>query len=104
MDPAGKRDVLATDGAESMLDVARVRVKEAGLEGVIRFRKVDVTSKEDLVGLVRAEGKWDVVSMNMALMDVGEVWILAKTLPHLLRKGGVSVPLFFFWTKSGESG
>jgi 2-polyprenyl-3-methyl-5-hydroxy-6-metoxy-1,4-benzoquinol methylase len=89
MDPAGKRDVLATDGAESMLDVARIRVKEAGLEGVVRFRKVDVTSKEDLVGLVRAEGKWDVVLMNMALMDVGEVWILAKTLPHLLRKGGV---------------
>ena len=78
----GAGSVLATDGSEGMLDLARVHGH--GYEGM-RFRKVDVTSEKDLGGLVEeARGGFDVVLMNMAIMDVGDLEPLAKAL-----KGGL---------------
>lgn len=85
----GASSVLAADGSEAMLDMAR----GYGDEGRgIRFRKVDVTSGEDLGALVEEEahGGFDVVLMNMAIMDVADLEPLAKALKGgLLARGGV---------------
>lgn len=58
-------------------------------QGTIRFRKVDVTSKWDLSKLVQEEGKFDVVVMNMAIMDIATLEPLARALTGLLADGGV---------------
>jgi hypothetical protein len=51
---------------------------------------VDVTSEADLGGLVNEEGGFDVVLMNMALMDVADLEPLARALAGgLLAEGGV---------------
>ena len=53
-------DVLATDGADAMLEIAKGYVKKAEMEGMkmkMRFRKVDVTSDEDFAKLVEDEKK-----------------------------------------------
>jgi ubiquinone/menaquinone biosynthesis C-methylase UbiE len=85
----GAASVLATDGSEGMLEVARGHGH--GYKGM-RFRKVDVTSEKDLRGLVEEEAGWgfDAVLMNMAIMDVGDLEPLAKALKGgLLAQDGV---------------
>jgi hypothetical protein len=72
-----------------MLELARGHAD--GYDG-IRFRKVDVTREKDLAGLVEEEarGGFDVVLMNMAIMDVGDLEPLAKALKGgLLAQDGV---------------
>lgn len=59
----------------------------AGGGGTVRFWRVDVTREEDLDALV--EGRFDVVLMNMAIMDVAPLEPLARALPRLLADGGV---------------
>ncbi|KAK4096349.1 S-adenosyl-L-methionine-dependent methyltransferase [Parathielavia hyrcaniae] len=97
--------VLATDASENMLDLARRHCQLGTLEEGIRFRQVDVTSEGDMARLVEEEamprGGFDVVLMNMAIMDVADLEPLAKALGGgLLAKGGVFVatllhPVFF---------
>lgn len=61
-------------------------------EGGIMFRRVDVTNEEDMRGLVEEEAKggFDVVLMNMAIMDVADLGSLARALRGgLLAPGGV---------------
>jgi ubiquinone/menaquinone biosynthesis C-methylase UbiE len=85
----GAGSVLATDGSEGMLELARGHGH--GYKGM-RFRKVDVTSEKDLRGLVEEEAGWgfDAVLMNMAIMDVGDLEPLAKALKGgLLAQDGV---------------
>ncbi|KAK4154060.1 ribosomal protein L11 methyltransferase [Chaetomidium leptoderma] len=104
----GAHSVLATDGTENMLALARAHCSEdddddepgstAGVK--IGFRKVDVTSAGDLEKLGREEGRFDVVLMNMAVMDVADLEPLARALRGLLADGGVFVatllhPVFF---------
>lgn len=103
----GAASVLATDASVEMLQRARGYAEsdtsggEGGVEGVvegeglvggIKFERVDVTNEEDMAGLAaRAgeEGRFDVVLMNMALMDVPDIDVLARALPKLLAEGGV---------------
>lgn len=87
--------MLATDGAEAMLEVARQHDdgEGNGRDGEkgqgIRFRRVDVTSDEQLNRLVEDEGRFDVILINMAIMDVATLEPLARALPKLLAEGGV---------------
>ncbi|KAK3899267.1 ribosomal protein L11 methyltransferase [Staphylotrichum tortipilum] len=93
----GATEVVATDASEGMLSVARGHCE--GMEGV-RFRRVDVTDEGEVGRLVAEEGRFGVVLMNMAVMDVAEVEMLARGLKGLLEEGGVFVatllhPAFF---------
>jgi 2-polyprenyl-3-methyl-5-hydroxy-6-metoxy-1,4-benzoquinol methylase len=87
---SGARSVLATDASENMLALARGHC-EGGTEQErgIRFRQVDVTSRGDLEALAAEEGRFDVVLMNMAIMDVAELGPLVYGLRGLLAEGGV---------------
>ncbi|KAH6613630.1 S-adenosyl-L-methionine-dependent methyltransferase [Chaetomium sp. MPI-SDFR-AT-0129] len=90
-------EVVATDASEGMLGVAR---GYGNRDGRITFRRVDVTSGEELKGLREEKGRFGVVLMNMAIMDVAELEPLAKALRELLVPGGVFVatllhPVFF---------
>ncbi|GAB1319722.1 S-adenosyl-L-methionine-dependent methyltransferase [Madurella fahalii] len=101
----GAVHVLATDGCEEMVQIARSYAQADGTlvenGGRAEFRVADVTSERDLQGLVGSpEDKYDVVLMNMAIMDVPTLEPLAKALPGLLAKDGVFVatllhPVFF---------
>ncbi|KAI0809788.1 S-adenosyl-L-methionine-dependent methyltransferase [Xylaria sp. FL0064] len=94
--------VLATDVSTEMLDIAKRREKPEH-QGKISYRQLDVTSSEALGTLandITTAGGFDVVIMNMALMDVSTVEPLTAALPKLLKKDGVFVatmlhPVFF---------
>ncbi|KAL2257195.1 hypothetical protein VTK26DRAFT_523 [Humicola hyalothermophila] len=110
----GAQSVLATDGAAAMVELARgygegaVKGEGSGGEsGRLRFRVVDVTSDEQLQSLVEEEGRFDVVLMNMAIMDVATLEPLVGALPGLLAEGGVFVatllhPVFFTSNATGN--
>lgn len=81
--------VVATDGSEAMVEIAKGR--SVGVKGV-EFRKLDVTSDTDFEALVNVEegGRgFNIVLMNMAIMDVADIEPLARALPKLLAKDGV---------------
>ncbi|KAK3291542.1 S-adenosyl-L-methionine-dependent methyltransferase [Chaetomium fimeti] len=91
--------VLATDACENMLALAKGHCEPGTVEESIRFRRVDVTSEEEL-GALAAEGPFDVVLLNMAAMDIADLAPLAKKLSSLLEVDGVFVatvlhPVFF---------
>ncbi len=85
----GAQDVLATDASGEMLALARGHGE--GSDAGIRFRQVDVTNREDLRKLREEEGRFGVVLMNMAAMDVAELGALAEALGRgeLLAEGGM---------------
>ncbi|KAH6842318.1 S-adenosyl-L-methionine-dependent methyltransferase [Chaetomium sp. MPI-CAGE-AT-0009] len=83
--------VLATDACENMLALARGHCEPGTPEEGIRFRRVDVTSARELGALAAEEGRFDVVLMNMAAMDIADLDPLAKALRVLLKEGGVFV-------------
>ncbi|AEO61384.1 hypothetical protein MYCTH_2311484, partial [Thermothelomyces thermophilus ATCC 42464] len=100
----GATSVLATDASENMLALARAHCEdgeESELERKeIRWRRVDVTSKSDLTALARDESPFEIVLMNMAIMDVADLEPLAGVLRDLLVENGVFVatllhPVFF---------
>ncbi|KAK3375683.1 S-adenosyl-L-methionine-dependent methyltransferase [Lasiosphaeria ovina] len=103
----GAAAVVATDGSGAMLELAARRVAEDGDLGVkgrakIALRKLDVTEPADFDKLVDDEGsqRFDVVLVNMALMDVATLEPLAMALTRLLGPDGVFVatvlhPVFF---------
>ncbi|KAK0634101.1 S-adenosyl-L-methionine-dependent methyltransferase [Immersiella caudata] len=83
--------VLATDGSDEMLKIAAGHV-EKGMK--VAFRKLDVTSDEDFERLIGEEEQassagFDIVTINMAIMDIPTIDPLARALPKLLAKDGV---------------
>ncbi|GAP87923.1 putative methyltransferase type 11 [Rosellinia necatrix] len=94
--------VLATDVNTEMLEISSRREMPEH-KGKISYRQLDVTSSEELDALADEQamaGGFDVVVMNMAIMDVSTIEPLAAALPKLLRKGGIFVatvlhPVFF---------
>ncbi|KAL7793077.1 S-adenosyl-L-methionine-dependent methyltransferase [Trichoderma ceciliae] len=103
----GAASIIATDGTFGMLEQAK-KYMNAQRAGKITFRKLDVTDANDFAPLVEkaAEiGGFDIVLMNMAMMDVATLDPLADALPKLLKKDGVFVgillhPVFFTSTFS----
>lgn len=79
--------VLATDGSPEMLK----RAKERRANEDIRWKLLDVTNQEHWQRFIEeeGEGRFDVVVMNMALMDVATLEPLADALPRVLKKGGM---------------
>ncbi|KAI3319137.1 S-adenosyl-L-methionine-dependent methyltransferase [Xylariaceae sp. AK1471] len=94
--------VLATDVSKEMLELAGRREMPEH-KGKIVYRQLDATSSAALGALARdgaTAGGFDVVIMNMAIMDVSTIEPLAGALPKLLKKDGVFVatllhPVFF---------
>ncbi|KAK1832017.1 ribosomal protein L11 methyltransferase [Podospora conica] len=101
MKAQGAAAVVATDGSSEMLRGAEAHEGGEGVE----WRVLDVTVEEDWEGLVARErganlGGFNVILMNMAIMDVATLEPLAKALPLLLAEDGVFVatvlhPVFF---------
>ncbi|KAH0491140.1 hypothetical protein TgHK011_002582 [Trichoderma gracile] len=90
----GASSVIATDGTFGMLEQAKKYMSDEKKAGKVSFRKLDVTEEGDFVPLVEkaAEiGGFDIVLMNMAIMDVATLEPLAEALPQLLKKDGVFV-------------
>ncbi|KAL7911877.1 S-adenosyl-L-methionine-dependent methyltransferase [Trichoderma velutinum] len=103
----GAASIIATDGTFGMLEQAK-KYENADRDGKISFSKLDVTDANDFGLLVEkaAEiGGFDIILMNMAIMDVATLDPLADALPKLLKKDGVFVatilhPVFFTSTYS----
>ncbi|KAK8039346.1 hypothetical protein PG993_007757 [Apiospora rasikravindrae] len=99
----GFASVLATDGSAEMLKHAQRRQSDEAAAAKTAYRQVDVTDAaafdELLVGEPDGIG-FDVVLLNMAIMDIADLNPLAKALPKLLKPDGVFVatmlhPVFF---------
>ncbi|KAK6065899.1 methyltransferase type 11 [Seiridium cupressi] len=99
----GCASVLATDGVAAMLEQAKLRASTAKEKETIEYKQLDVTSAvafEELAGDSRAAGGFDVITSNMAIMDIADIEPLAEALPKLLKPDGVFVasvlhPVFF---------
>ncbi|KAI0438416.1 S-adenosyl-L-methionine-dependent methyltransferase [Xylaria telfairii] len=95
--------VLATDVSPEMLELA-ARREMPEHKGKISYSQLDATSSEALNALAEGDdataGGFDVIIMNMAIMDVSTIEPLAAALPRLLKKDGIFVatilhPVFF---------
>jgi 2-polyprenyl-3-methyl-5-hydroxy-6-metoxy-1,4-benzoquinol methylase len=73
--------VLAVDFSEGMLEQARAH------GGGVEYRSVDATHEDELTAL-GAEGSFDVVVSNMAIMDMASIEPMASASARLLRPGG----------------
>ncbi|KAI1873548.1 hypothetical protein JX265_005170 [Neoarthrinium moseri] len=98
----GCDSVLATDGSAGMLKHAENR-QSADEASKISYRQLDVTdpvSYDELKADPRATGGFDIIIINMAIMDIADIQPLAQALPKLLKPDGVFVatvlhPVFF---------
>ncbi|PKS05458.1 hypothetical protein jhhlp_008834 [Lomentospora prolificans] len=94
--------VLATDGSEKMVKLAAQRTPP-DLLNKIEYRPLDATKSSAFDELLRdpeASNGFDVVLINMAIMDIETLDPIAEALPKLLKKGGSFVattlhPVFF---------
>ncbi|KAK2737355.1 hypothetical protein FQN57_007533 [Myotisia sp. PD_48] len=109
----GGASVVATDGSPGMVGKAQGRQAErlAGIETIrpISYQVLDVTSHQKMEEFIDAElsrgGQFDIITMNMAIMDVSTLDPLAAALPKLLKPNGgrfVATLLHPFFT-SGAS-
>ncbi|RYP21551.1 hypothetical protein DL765_002187 [Monosporascus sp. GIB2] len=95
--------VLATDGSEKMLERAELR-HSAAFGDNISYRQLDVTDIAAFEALERdpvAAGGFDIILINMAIMDIATLEPMAESLPKLLKKDGVFVATLLhpvFWT------
>ncbi|KAE8374204.1 S-adenosyl-L-methionine-dependent methyltransferase [Aspergillus bertholletiae] len=102
--------VVATDGATAMLDHAQARTALAHEKGWldkerhISYERLDVTDKDHWAQFISrgnlVNDGFDVIVMNMGIMDVHDLEPLAVSLTQLLRPDGCFVatvlhPLFF---------
>ncbi|KAK4456709.1 ribosomal protein L11 methyltransferase [Cladorrhinum samala] len=96
----GASSVLATDGSTEMLRITEtLTASDARYAGKIRTKRVDVTNRQDMEALIE-EGGFDIVTINMAIMDIERLDVLAASLRPLLAPSGIFVatvlhPVFF---------
>ncbi|KAL0468109.1 S-adenosyl-L-methionine-dependent methyltransferase [Neurospora intermedia] len=85
--------VTATDGSENMVQIAKNWMKGEERSDSAVFTKLDVTQTEDFDAFIAATGEnmFDIVLMNMAIMDVSTLEPLVQALPKLLKPNGVFV-------------
>lgn len=86
-------DVLATDGSERMVEIARQRCEaaEENGKGKTEWMALDVTSEAEMERFIGNRPGFDAVVCNFGLMDVADLEVMVRALPKLLRDGGVSV-------------
>ncbi|KAJ6004241.1 hypothetical protein N7499_000310 [Penicillium canescens] len=97
--------VIATDGAATMIDRAKARTDISLYGNKISFHRLDVTSQSSWENFMAIDNSlmndgFDVITMNMALMDIQDLGPLARSLKILLKPNGCFVatllhPLFF---------
>ncbi|KAJ5297840.1 hypothetical protein N7508_008089 [Penicillium antarcticum] len=97
--------VIATDGAVTMIDRAKARTHIFLGEHKISFQCLDVTDQSSwdefmVIDNQLMNGGFEVITMNMALMDIQDLEPLARSLKKLLKPNGCFVatllhPLFF---------
>ncbi|KJR81308.1 uncharacterized protein SPSK_01204 [Sporothrix schenckii 1099-18] len=94
----GPVDVTGTDGSDVMLSRARSWAADNAdvtpQQRNIRFEKLDATQPDDFKPFYASpptNKPFDVILMNMAIMDVPTLEPLAAALPHMLAVGGVFV-------------
>ncbi|EER29683.1 hypothetical protein CPC735_073650 [Coccidioides posadasii C735 delta SOWgp] len=81
--------VVATDGCDEM-----VRLAEKRGEGTanVKYQVLDVTDSKQWEAFIREEvergGAFDIITMNMAFMDVPDLEPLAAALPRILKRNG----------------
>jgi 2-polyprenyl-3-methyl-5-hydroxy-6-metoxy-1,4-benzoquinol methylase len=86
--------VIATDGSKAMLERAEARGQELQVtadsaEIVVEYRLLDVTDASMWEKFIASEGNsFDIVVINMAIMDIPTLEPLAGALPRLLKKNG----------------
>ncbi|EEH04461.1 conserved hypothetical protein [Histoplasma capsulatum G186AR] len=84
--------VIATDGSQAMIDHAKHRSTNANGENVnsISYQILDATSTQSFENFIAKEtaeeGPFDIVVMNMAIMDIATLEPLAAALPKLLKQ------------------
>ncbi|KAK1773796.1 S-adenosyl-L-methionine-dependent methyltransferase [Copromyces sp. CBS 386.78] len=90
--------VWATDGSSNMLEKAIMANQGFAQARNIVFSTLDVTKKVDFDHLAatvefhwEGHSKFDIVLMNMAIMDVSTLEPLVETLPRILKPNGVFV-------------
>ncbi|KAL3443938.1 S-adenosyl-L-methionine-dependent methyltransferase [Aspergillus insuetus] len=101
----GAASLIATDGAPAMLDYARARTEGASYADRISYHCLDVTNQASWDEFIESDfgstgGGFDVITMNMALMDIQDLDPLAKALRRILKPTGCFVatllhPIFF---------
>ncbi|KAK6208437.1 transport between ER and Golgi ATPase protein [Pestalotiopsis sp. IQ-011] len=99
----GCASVLATDGTPGMLDKARQRAQSSAEIRRIQYRQLDVTDHDALLEVLKDPGMsdgFDIILINMAIIDIADIEPLANALPKLLKADGVFVatvlhPVFF---------
>ncbi|KAK2601966.1 hypothetical protein QQS21_004479 [Conoideocrella luteorostrata] len=82
-------DVTGTDGSEKMIERA---VQRSSDEQRIAYTLLDVTLPEALDEFLcsrEASEGFDIVTCNMALMDISDLEPLARALPKLLKRNGI---------------
>ncbi|KAB8233952.1 class I SAM-dependent DNA methyltransferase [Aspergillus alliaceus] len=102
--------VIATDGATAMLEHAKARTAVWYEEGrlckkqEVSFELLDVTNNDHWAQFIsnatHMQGGFDVITMNMGIMDIQDLEPLAASLTRLLKQDGCFVatalhPLFF---------
>ncbi|EDN04430.1 predicted protein [Histoplasma mississippiense (nom. inval.)] len=84
--------VIATDGSQAMIDHAKQRSTNANGENVnsISYQILDAPSTQSFENFIAKEtaeeGPFDIVVMNMAIMDIATLEPLAAALPKLLKQ------------------
>ncbi|KAK4201382.1 S-adenosyl-L-methionine-dependent methyltransferase [Triangularia verruculosa] len=96
--------VLATDASTQMMEIAERNFSAGGYDdSQYLCLQTDVTVLYDMSDLQEYGGKrqlFDIIVINMALMDIERLDVLAEALPRLLNSNGVFVatvlhPVFF---------
>ncbi|MCJ1248536.1 hypothetical protein MMC30_005754 [Trapelia coarctata] len=80
-------DLLATDASDAVLETAKRQLTllpKTDRPGLLGFRKLDVTKKTELDKLK----SFDIITMNMVIMDIPTLEPFAAALPGLLKKDG----------------
>ncbi|EFQ97754.1 hypothetical protein MGYG_00795 [Nannizzia gypsea CBS 118893] len=86
--------VLATDGSPAMVAHAQARqskrLKDDEDEGKVSYKILDVTNPQHFEELIQSKAgeTFDIITMNMAIMDVATLEHLANALPKLLKRDG----------------
>lgn len=81
--------VTAFDFSANLIEKAKARSANYREASLITYHVIDATDEQQLLSL--GEGTFDSALSNMALFDIADIETLLRTLPKLLKPGGVFV-------------
>jgi 2-polyprenyl-3-methyl-5-hydroxy-6-metoxy-1,4-benzoquinol methylase len=82
----GAESVLATDGSTKMLELAEERKRQSKPSGagILRFEQLDLVDEAAMSAFAQKQALFDVITINMALMDISTLRPLARLTARLL--------------------